>query len=64
MTIWCKLLSQENELGKIRDEDAVTIVFKMQLTENMEVQWETVFWEHKLYIHVPSGILPEGSKEG
>jgi len=54
----------DNELNKIRAEDAVTIVFKMQLTENMEVQWETVYWGRKLYIHVPCGILPEGSKEG
>lgn len=54
----------ENDLDKLREEDAITILFKMQLTENMEVQWETVFWGHKLYIHVPGGILPEGSKEG
>jgi ornithine decarboxylase antizyme 1 len=57
----------ENDLDKLRDEDAedaTTIIFKMQLTETMQVQWETVFWTHKLYIHVPGGILPEGSKEG
>lgn len=53
----------DSELSKIRG-DAVTIVFKMQVTQHMEVQWETIFWGSTLYIQVPNAILPEGPKEG
>lgn len=54
----------ENELNNLSSQDIVVLTFKLNLTENMEVRWETVMCDKKLYIQVPNGILPDGSKEG
>lgn len=37
--------------------------FAVALTDHKEVVWETVLLNGRLFVEVPSGILPEGSKE-
>lgn len=42
---------------------ASSLCFKIALNDCMQVQWETVFLDGRLYVEIPNGILPEGSKE-
>jgi len=50
-----------NEL--VRSQVASNLVFQVTLTDCMQVTWETLLVDRKLFIEVPNGILPEGSKE-
>ncbi|XP_063239004.1 LOW QUALITY PROTEIN: ornithine decarboxylase antizyme 2 [Bacillus rossius redtenbacheri] len=43
---------------------SLRLSFKVPLTEHTSVQWETVLWQRRLYVQIPSGLRPEGSKEG
>jgi len=52
------------DLASQGEESEVVLVFSLRITESMEVCWETLLKDRKLYITVPSGALPEGSKEG
>jgi len=58
------LNSVENGLNIENQQEVAVLIFKLRLTENMEVRWETLIHDRKLYIQVPNGILPDGSKEG
>lgn len=42
---------------------ASNLCFQILLDDCMQVKWETVLLDRKLFIEIPSGILPEGSKE-
>lgn len=42
---------------------AANLCFKIRPVECLEVTWETVLLDGKLYVELPTGILPEGSKE-
>ena len=43
---------------------AVNLCFKVCPVAGVEVVWETILVENKrLYVEVPPGILPEGSRE-
>lgn len=47
-----------------RGNGAVNLCFKVSPVPNKEVVWETILVDKKrLYVEVPSGILPEGSRE-
>ena len=35
----------------------------MSPAAGLEVEWETILLESRLYVEVPPGILPEGSRE-
>lgn len=37
--------------------------FKVGLTDSMEVEWDTLLNNGKLFVEIPAGILPAGSKE-
>lgn len=39
------------------------LCFKISLTANVEVNWDTVLVDRKLYIEIPASILPDGSRE-
>jgi len=42
---------------------ASNLCFQVQLADCMQVNWETFLVGSKLYVEIPTGILPEGSKE-
>ncbi|KAJ4432102.1 hypothetical protein ANN_20716 [Periplaneta americana] len=58
------LFPEEELLEAAEQKPSLRLTFLLRLTENTEVSWETVLWQHRLYIQVPSYLLPEGSKEG
>lgn len=43
---------------------SIRITFILRLTEQTEAVWETLLFDKKLYIQVPTSLLPDGSKEG
>lgn len=47
----------------VRQQGASTLVFSIQITENISILWETHLIDRKLFIEIPKGRLPEGSKE-
>lgn len=61
--------------GPSRDGDAIgtalaseaqgawSLCFKVTLAERMEVTWETLLAGERLFVEIPTGILPAGSKE-
>lgn len=42
---------------------ASNLCFQVTLTDCLEVTWETLLVDGRLFVEIPSGILPEGSKE-
>ncbi|XP_060070937.1 LOW QUALITY PROTEIN: ornithine decarboxylase antizyme 1-like [Ylistrum balloti] len=42
---------------------ASSVSFVVTLAEQLQVTWETLLTNGKLYVEVPPGILPEGSKQ-
>ncbi len=42
---------------------ASNLCFEVTLTDCLEVRWETLLVGQKLFVEIPNGILPEGSKE-
>lgn len=43
---------------------ASNLCFKVEVVEGLQVTWETMLVDGKLFVEIPTGILPEGSKEG
>lgn len=44
-------------------QGASSLCFKVTLTERVEVAWETLLVGDRLFVEIPNGILPAGSKE-
>lgn len=44
-------------------QKASNLCFIIKVADNVNVAWETIYVDNKLYVEVPSSILPEGSKE-
>ena len=44
-------------------QGASSLCFKVTLSECVEVAWETVLVQDRLFVEIPCGILPTGSKE-
>ena len=42
---------------------ASNLCFEISLTECMQVRWDTLLVDRKLFVEIPNGILPDGSKE-
>ena len=47
----------------VKAEGASNLRFHVSLTDSIQVNWETVLLGGKLFVEVPNGILPAGSKE-
>lgn len=47
----------------VRVQEATNLCFKIKLTDSIQVSWETLLINGKLFVEIPGGILPEGSKE-
>ena len=56
-------LKSVNKNTLANSQVASNLCFQILLDDCMEVSWETVLVERKLYIEIPNGILPDGSKE-
>jgi len=52
-----------NSLVRTHVTPTSNLCFQVSLTDNILVTWETILVDHKLFVEVPSGILPDGSKE-
>ncbi|XP_063976747.1 LOW QUALITY PROTEIN: ornithine decarboxylase antizyme 1 [Diachasmimorpha longicaudata] len=64
LSVSSHIVSEEELLKAIKDNDSLRLKFTLHLTETTSVEWETLIWRGTLYIGVPSCLLPEGSKEG
>lgn len=53
----------ENVNALAQAQNASSLCFKISLVGTMDVVWETLRVGHNLYVEIPSGILPDGSKE-
>ena len=51
-------------MATIDEEQPVRLGITLSLTPSLEVRWQTVLWRQRLYVQVPEGLLPDGSKEG
>jgi len=50
--------------GKLNSLECTSnLVFKIAPVAGLEVSWETTLLDETLYVELPTGILPEGSKE-
>jgi len=59
-----KMLLILNNVRVLVEEGVPTnLCFKVALVDNLQVTWETILANGNLYVEVPNGILPEGSKE-
>lgn len=58
-------LSLQDKVGeKVEGAGGLNLCFKVSPVAGVEVVWETVLVDRRhLYVEVPSGILPEGSRE-
>lgn len=54
----------ENELATIDEDQPVRLSITLSVPPVLEARWQTVFWRQRLYVQVPDGLLPDGSKEG
>jgi len=44
-------------------QKASNLCFQIRVAERLEVFWETIYVDQKLFVEVPNALLPEGSKE-
>lgn len=52
-----------NSLVQNKSVQTSILSFEVSLADNIQVNWETVKVDQKLFVEVPNGILPDGSKE-
>jgi hypothetical protein len=52
-----------NSYSLAEGQAAKSLCLKVSLAGAMEVSWETLLVGQKLYVEIPDGILPDGSKE-
>lgn len=60
------LLNDLNDLARTKhntSQNGLKINFKVSPVTGLEVSWETRLLKDTLYVELPPGILPEGSKE-
>ncbi len=55
--------SIENIDALVQAQVASNLCFEITLTDCIQVTWDTLIVNGKLFIEVPNGIMPEGSKE-
>lgn len=62
---WCILFKQldNNRPLEVETRATANLSFTVHLSGQHKVTWETILKNRNLYVEVPNGILPEGSKE-
>lgn len=55
--------SLENAHALAHAQMASSLCFEVSLADSLQVTWETLLVGRKLYVEIPNGILPDGSKE-
>lgn len=53
----------ENVNALAHAQTASSLCFKVSLAGALQVTWDTLLIGRKLYVEIPNGILPDGSKE-
>jgi ornithine decarboxylase antizyme 1 len=53
----------ENGNALAHAQTTSNLCFKISLADTLQVTWETLLMGRKLYVQIPNGILPDGSKE-
>lgn len=53
----------ENGNALAHAQIASGLCFQISLADSLQVTWETLLVGRKLYVEIPNGILPDGSKE-
>lgn len=53
----------DNINNLVRAQVASNLCFQVSLTDSIQVTWDTILVDQKLFVEVPNGILPDGSKE-
>jgi len=56
-------LNNSAQAKRNASQAAPNLVFKIAPVAGLEVSWETTLLDSTLYVELPTGILPEGSKE-
>lgn len=55
---------QESELIEAAEErEHLPVKFRLNI-QDVIIEWETIIWQHRLYVIVPMPFVREGSKEG
>lgn len=54
---------KKDELTGESNQTAFLLSFQFHLSEHTVVKWGTVLWQNKLYVQLPDGLMPDGSKE-
>ena len=52
-----------NVTSLVQAYGASNVCFQIKLTDCVQVVWETILAHGKLFVEIPTGVLPEGSKE-
>lgn len=66
MYICCYILVNQldnNRPVEVETRATANLSFTVYLSGQHKVTWETILKNRNLYVEVPNGILPEGSKE-
>lgn len=54
---------KREELTAQSNQAAILLSFQFHLSEHTVVNWDTLLWQCKLYVQLPNGLMPDGSKE-
>ena len=67
MGVVCQRVTALVAAGRSAKQDGRSVVnlcFKVTLAAGVEVAWETILVDaRRLYVEIPAGILPDGSRE-
>lgn len=60
-----KAINTDNITNILTSETQIAsnLCFLVNVAHNVEVAWETIYVNNRLYVEIPNSILPEGSKE-
>ncbi|CAH1788757.1 unnamed protein product [Owenia fusiformis] len=57
------LVDMQHTASSVCASSKLKMRFEITLTDSIVVAWDTIMLGRSLYVEIPNGILPEGSKE-